>query len=780
MDPSCPAPQATPTPALGCTPGTYCNDFCVSCGSSQIYVYDGSCNCTVPSSTYSQPICNSCGAWCSSSPPCGGGGTGGTPAPTSPPGGGACGSGFLCGTVCCSAGDTCVAPGAGGTCLPPSGGGGGCGFGQVEVSSCVGNSCQPQGCGFFGNCSTDFDCTCGNGVCDAGETAANCVADCTYDVTGKVYVDTNNSGVQNCSGACNNGAGDELNVANASVQRVGPGADPSTTTAANGTYSFLSNSAGSYNITLTLPAGYSMGTAGGNTNPRAVSLGPDASGVNFGIRQSVPACTPGSITLNPPGGSANPGGTVTLSVTSCTNVENPDDSLPPPPFTWNPDTGGNNPPPTVSGQTDTSTSSTTTWTAPACPASQTTYTPRVTVGGPGGSTNYTASITVPTTVTVTANVRRVAAVGTCNSSSGVAYSSGGVGATLNITNGGSVNTNQTTNSGTGDTAFACLPQGNYQLSLQVPSGYTVIGTDVTPAVESPLGSNGVSFATGSNNQVATFCIAPLNPWFQTSVGDVRFLNLSNPVPAGLYASTDANYPGIFYSSDSTANLGFGAASVKNWVINNEYSYNADTENRNGGMSYDFYKSKTKQDGVTVTPISAGTFDQTQITASGVYESPADLTINLYTHVIGRRVVILVNGNVTINASTISIAQNQGIFIVAAKGNITIAKTIGTATLSSTTSNIDGYYTAQGSIILDGDSCPDTVTSDLRLNVGGALVANSLKPFSTSGTGTLQNRRSLCFNNLLYPSLYISARPDFITQLTDFYKTTYTKWQEVSP
>ena len=272
----------------------------------------------------------------------------------------------------------------------------------------------------------------------------------------------------------------------------------------------------------------------------------------------------------------------------------------------------------------------------------------------------------------------------------------------------------------------------------------------------------------------------MNPWFQTNVGDVRFLNLSNPVPAGLYASTDVNYPGIFYSSDSSANLGNGAASVKNWVINNEYSYNSDTENRNGGMSYDFYKSKTKQDGGTVTSISSGTFDQTQITGSGVYESPSDLTINLYSPVNGRRVVILVNGNVTINASTISILQNQGIFIVAAKGNITIAKTIGTSTLSSTASSIDGYYSAQGSIILDGDTCIDGTTSDLRLNIGGALIANSLKPFSTTGSGVIQNNRSLCTNNLLYPSLYIGSRPDFLTQLTDFYKTSYTKWQEVNP
>lgn len=652
-------------------------------------------------------------------------------------------------------------------------------FFPTTVSSCISSgyaTCGPYSAA-LSQCYWDST---GNGfsnsdqLCPSGLSVAQCQSNGFTTCSGGpfgCFNDRNSNGSYDATG--------ETGVSNPSLS-LSPADSGALSTTANGSYTFSTVPKGNHTLTLasgSIPAGYASSV----TNPVSLPLNANTT-YNFPLQAVTPppACTPGSISLNPAGGTANPGGTVTLSVTSCTNVENPNDGVPPPPFTWNPDTGGNNPPPTVSGQTDTPTSSTTTWTAPACPLAQTTYTPQVTIGGPGGTTNYTTSITVPSTVTVTANVRDVSGVGACNSSSGVAYNNGGTGATLNITNGGSVNQNQTTNSGTGATAFTCLPQGSYQLSLQVPSGYAVIGTDVTPAVESPLGSNGVSFATGSSNQVATFCIAPLDPWFQTSVGDVRFLNLSNPVPSGLKASTDADYPGIFYSSDSNANLGRGAASVKNWVINNEYSYNADTENRNGGMSYDFYKSKTKQDGVTITQISSGTFDQTQITGSGVYEAPGDLTINLYTHVNGRRVVILVNGNVTINASTISIPQNQGIFIVAAKGNITIGKTVGTATLNSTASNIDGYYTAQGSIILDGDTCADGTTSDLRLNIGGTLVANSLKPFSTTGTGTLQNKRSLCTNNLLYPSLYINARPDFITQLTDFYKTTYTKWQEVNP
>ena len=549
---------------------------------------------------------------------------------------------------------------------------------------------------------------------------------------------------------------------------------------------FFQKYPGTYTLVIKLPTGYMLKSVSGNTNPRTVTLptaaaNGNAENVNFELMlDPLPPVCVGGLSVAPVS-PVNPGESTTLSVTTCTNVEDPDDGVPPPPFNWDPDTGGNNPPPTISGQTDTPTGSTTTWTAPSCPASQTIYSPQVVVAGGGITTSYNTSITVPATVEVAANVRSVSSVGACTSSSGVAYNDGATGATLNLTGGGgAINQNQTTNEVSGQTLFSCLPQGNYQLSLQVPAGYSVVGTDVTPAVESSIGSNGLSFTTGANSQTATFCIAPFDPWFQTNQGDVRFLNLSNPVPSGLYGSTDATYPGIFYSSNSNADFGAGGASARNWAINNEYSYNADTESRNGGMSYYFYKSKTKQDGVTITPISSGTFDQTQVVGSGVYEAPSDLTINLYQHVNGRRVVILVNGNVTVNYGGIAIPQNQGIFIVAAKGNITIAKTIGTSTLSSTASNLDGYYSAQGSIIVDGDTCTDGTTSDLRLNIGGAFIANSLKPFSTTGTGVIQNNRSLCTNNLLYPSLYISSRPDFITQLTDFYKTSYTKWQEVNP
>lgn len=727
-----PGTCSSSTPPV-CSPGAWCGSACLSpCHTSDLYCNSTGTACNVQVGDYVGDWCG-----CSTAPtplPSSGGGVP-PPPPPPPPDPGAC--------TPCSAGVCC----AGATCDigPPA--------------SCIGGAVPPPPVVILPTPTpSDF---CGNGICGASEFCTTCPADCgvcTYTISGNVYIDANSNGAKDV-GETN------YNSGASQIIRLSDGSTSNTNSLGN--YVFSGKTSGNYTVTLTVPSGYLATTI----NPRSVTIGPSAI-ANFGIRLvSPPACVPPAISLNPASSTVNPGASTTLSVTSCTDVENPNNGVPPPPFSWNPDTSGNNPPPTIGGQTDTPTSSTTTWTAPACPLVSSIYTPLVAVSGAGGSVNYTTSITVPGTYTVTSNVRSVAGVGACTSSSGAGYG----GANLNITNSSTVNTNQTTNA-SGVATFTCLPGGNYQVTIALPSGYSLLGTNGGTSTS----GNTININPLSSNSSVTFCIAPTNPWFQTNTGDVRFSNLLNPIPAGQYGASDASNPGVYFSSNSNLSLGNGTVSAKGWGVNYEYSFNANTINRNGTMGYGFLKSKARQDGVKVTPLTPGTFDQTQITGSGIYESSGDLTINSYTHTNGRRVVILVNGNVIINASNVTVPVGQGLFIVAAKGNITIAKTIGTATLTSTTANIDGYYTAEGSIIIDGDKCADSVTPDLRLNVGGALIANSLKPFATTGTGTLQNKRSLCTNNLTYPSLFVSSRPDFLTQLTDFYKVSYTKWQEAKP
>ena len=140
-------------------------------------------------------------------------------------------------------------------------------------------------------------------------------------------------------------------------------------------------------------------------------------------------------------------------------------------------------------------------------------------------------------------------------------------------------------------------------------------------------------------------------------------------------------------------------------------------------------------------------------------------------------LLLVNGKVTIR-NNISVPTGS-LLIIAAKGDITIDRTIGTTNPSATTPNINGILTAERSIVLDGTKCAGG-SPDRRLNVSGALISNSLKPFQVGAGGALVNRRSLCLEDQNYPSLHVSSRYDFVTQLTDFYKTAYTRWREGAP
>lgn len=472
------------------------------------------------------------------------------------------------------------------------------------------------------------------------------------------------------------------------------------------------------------------------------------------------------------------------------------------PFRWNPNVTNATPPPSQGGQVDNPstgipTSSTIDWTAPSCPPSGSNFfTPGVTVEGPNGNVFYSTRLTVPGTLSLTGKVMIVPSAGSCTSSTvGSAYNNNGAGAGLTMLN-TATNTSRSTitNPDTGTGVISCLTPGEYKLSVNgLPPGFNVVGYEVTPATETPTGPTEVQFSTGNNNQTATFCVTSAVSWFQTDQGNVRFSNLTNSVPSGKFGSSDANYPGIYYSSKSTSSFGSGTVSQKGWKVDREFDYNTTTENINGGLSYSFFKSKARQDGVTITNLPNPTLSMTDIEASpdygsknaAVYEMNGNLTINNYTHANGKRVVILVNGDVTISDNTIEVPKNGGLFIIAAKGRITFEKNVGVASEStgysvSSTPRIDGFYSAEGDIILEGDKCNSGSNQDLRLNIGGALIAHSLKPFSTTGSGSIINNRSLCAQNGTYPVLFVSSRPDFLTQMTDFYKTSYTKWREVNP
>lgn len=340
---------------------------------------------------------------------------------------------------------------------------------------------------------------------------------------------------------------------------------------------------------------------------------------------------------------------------------------------------------------------------------------------------------------------------------------------------------------------------NRSLTLSnLPAGYTIAGyRRASSGAFIPLSGFTVPpFTYTSNTAIdqVDWCISPASPWYQTTTGDVRFPSLSNSLPTSTTrAATDPTSPSVFFSSSTTP--AFGAAttpSALGWLLGREYQYNNDFQQGLGSASYTFYKSQARKKGITPTSIG-GAIDPSTL-ATGVYQtSAANATISACNPIPANKHVILLVDNaatLTVPASScplyaqkaaVKVNAGGGLFVLAAKGNITIDSSVGTTNSDDLNTQLDGYYTSEGSIILATKQSCSTGVTDNRLNVGGALIANSLRPFaSTSTGGKVVNNRSLCGGNITYPSYKVYARPDFVTQLTDFYKTTYKTFKEVSP
>lgn len=318
------------------------------------------------------------------------------------------------------------------------------------------------------------------------------------------------------------------------------------------------------------------------------------------------------------------------------------------------------------------------------------------------------------------------------------------------------------------------------LNIILP-GETIKRTRVNGGAWTPETGSDYSLTLTSNPQTVDFCVGTVTPWFQVTTGDVRFYDLINPIPAGIFAALgngSGNFPGIYISSDYFDTNGRNV-STQNWKVESEYNYNSNFKSGKGSMAFSFYSAKAKDLGVTITNIP-DTLDLT-VRPSGVYRLPDGAVIsNNISLGLNQHYIVLVDGNVTINGEVSAPAGGNRLFILAAKGNITIGPNVGTSTLTSTTSNLDGFYSAQGNIILQSKANCAASTLDERLNVGGALITNALNPFATNGTGTIINNRTLCASDTLYPTLYVASRVDFLTQMTDFYKTVYKAFREIEP
>lgn len=318
------------------------------------------------------------------------------------------------------------------------------------------------------------------------------------------------------------------------------------------------------------------------------------------------------------------------------------------------------------------------------------------------------------------------------------------------------------------------------IGTQTVRGVRDGGTDFTGTYV-----NGVGYGfdwEATPTRTIDFCIGVgSTSWYQTSVGDVRYNTVENPV-ADTKTASNSNPASNFFSSRGTNTIPTNRLSTPNWQVNREYTeYNPVSSL--GSTSYSFYINQTTRAGVTPQTVGdtlPATLTAGASSAQGFYHKEGNLTINQNITVpLGNTVILLVNGDIDIR-NPITVAHGSTL-IIAAKGNITIQPTLGVAItteydpLVPSSAPLQGIYTAEGSITLESTTtCP---TPSSRLNVSGSLIANSLRPFATNGGGKVINERSLCLDNRNFPSLKVYHRASFATNLSNILKSQSRRWNE---
>lgn len=349
---------------------------------------------------------------------------------------------------------------------------------------------------------------------------------------------------------------------------------------------------------------------------------------------------------------------------------------------------------------------------------------------------------------------------------------------------------------------ATLPAGTYTVSYTIPTGYYISYplNGSPPSFSVTIGANGACQPTTYNDESCTngnisnlnFGITNVVSWFQTSCGDMRIdSGITDLIPSsascnntsGPYASmTNAtcSTPGIIFSGTATANFGQGQASAApyNWTVGN----NSIAEKFKPAIStviktaYTSMIAKSRQSGLTPIDISTKCpLNNCTISniAHGLYQtnpaSPTDLHINNSALSGKQNYVFLVSGDLYLDGS-VTIAQGStATFSVA--GNIYINQTVGNASATDTSANIEGFYSTDKSFIVQSTgTCPD-----LRLNISGSVIVNA----SLSG-GSFQNNRNLCGSNASCPTISFTQRPDLILNAPTLMMYSNHIWKEVAP
>ncbi len=269
-------------------------------------------------------------------------------------------------------------------------------------------------------------------------------------------------------------------------------------------------------------------------------------------------------------------------------------------------------------------------------------------------------------------------------------------------------------------------------------------------------------------------------WVQAQGGDVYSSGtirsyLPSVTPRVFITDGTGGYPGVMtygtsFDFDSDPyDTGADIVSADNWQVNTSRA------------SVNYYDYFYRRFGAPTTPTTAAPFDNltavtqpasncTASTCSPYYVVGDMATSGAWSVGTDERIVIIVNGNLTINGR-INITGNGFIaFIV--NGTITVSDTVGT-TASSTTPVVEGIYIAttegQSGSINTGESL---AAASARFVGRGMFISNGFllqRDLQGFGTGNTGNAAELFIYN-----------PQLLLTMPDSMKELSVTWQEVSP
>lgn len=325
------------------------------------------------------------------------------------------------------------------------------------------------------------------------------------------------------------------------------------------------------------------------------------------------------------------------------------------------------------------------------------------------------------------------------------------------------------------TYSSVLPRG-FQYLYPIPSSFTVTVGGAC-SVDNRTGAS----CNGGNIENLNYAVSDSWPWVQTYGLDVRFDNgIKNLLPAstacgsGSYASgtvSSFNSPGIIFTGDSSPDFGQGQASSSNRVV--------------GGIAYpEVFNGKAplktsvrnllaSADKAGVTKISLDSRSSCRNPSSscnlqgfqkGFYYTSGDLRIDSSANFNNGNYVIVAEGSITIaNNAVLSVTSGSTLFVAAGR-DVIVDSTVGSSSkiCPVPAGQIQGMYSADRHIIIEGNNGDCTLSPDKMLNIDGALIVNA-----GSTGGRFQNKRDLCADNRAYPSLTVKSRPDFILNIPGF-------------